>query len=361
MLQIKNLATVTRPEKSLDAAEIDFGKTFTPSLFRMEYRDGAWKDPRVEPFGKFELHPAAIVLHYAQTIFEGLKAFRQDSGRIVLFRPEMNARRFNRSAARLAMPEVDEELFVEAVRQLVTNERHHVPERPGSLYIRPTMIGTEPTIGVKTASEYIFFILSLPTGSYFREARRGPGLINVLVSESVVRACPGGAGNVKVGGNYAVTLGITGEAAKRGCAQVLFLDSGSRRRIEEMGGMNIFFVRDGALVTPPLCDTILAGITRDTILTLARDLGIPASEEVLYIDQVVQEIRGGRITEALACGTAAIVTGIGALQFENGENVQIGRDGPGLISSQLYDRIVGIHYGDYAEKRGWIREVCATP
>lgn len=361
MLQIRNLATVTQPENSLDAATIDFGKTFTPNLFRMEYRDGAWRDPRIEGFRKFELHPAAIVFHYAQTIFEGLKAFRQNSGRIVLFRPEMNARRFNRSAARLAMPEVDEEFFVEAVRQLVTNERYHVPDRPGSLYIRPTMIGTEPTIGVKTANEYIFFILSLPTGSYFREARRGPGLINVLVSESVVRACPGGAGNVKAGGNYAVTLGITGAAAKLGCSQVLFLDSAGQRRIEEMGGMNIFFVRDGALVTPPLCDTILAGITRDTILSLARELGIPASEEALYIDQVVEEIRGGRITEALACGTAAIVTGIGALQFESGESVRIGHDEPGPVSSRLYDRIVGIHYGDCPEEHGWIREVCAAP
>jgi len=358
MRQIKQMAEATYPAKPLDPSQIDFGKTFTPNLFRTEFRDGDWQEPRIEPLRPFELHPGAIVLHYAQTIFEGLKAYPHKDGRIVLFRPEMNARRFNRSAQRMALPEVEEDFFLDAVRQLVETERFHVPPAPGSLYIRPTMIGSEPSIGVKRAKECVFFILALPAGSYFKEARSGPGAVNVLVSESVARVCPGGTGSVKAGGNYAVTLQITQEAVRKGCSQVLFLDAFERRRIEEMGGMNVFFVRDGELVTPPLSDTILAGITRDTILHLARDLEIPARETVLEIEQVVEEINNGRISEAIACGTAAAVTGIGALHFEGGSVVRIGEGQPGPITSRLYERLVGIQYGELPDEHGWIHEVC---
>jgi len=358
MRQIKNMAEVTHPAQSLDPSQIDFGKTFTPNLFRTEYRDGDWRDPRIEPLRPFELHPGAIVLHYAQTIFEGLKAYPHKDGKLTLFRPEMNARRFNRSATRMALPEVDEEFFLDAVRQLVETERFHVPPAPGSLYIRPTMIGSNPSIGVKAASECVFFILTLPAGSYFKEARSGPGAVNVLVTETVARACPGGTGSVKAGGNYAVTLQVTREAVRRGCSQVLFLDPLKHQLIEEMGGMNVFFVRNGELVTPPLSDTILEGITRNTILHLAADLGISASERALDIEQVVAEINDGAISEAMACGTAAAVTGIGAFHFESGPVVRIGEGQPGPVTSQLYERLVGIQYGDYPDEHGWVQEVC---
>ena len=358
MLTIKNVSKVEVPSKPLDPARIDFGKACTPNFFTMKYLDGRWEAPCIAPVYSFEIHPAAIVFHYAQSVFEGLKAFQQVNGRIALFRPEMNARRFNQSAARLDMPQIDERVFVEASIRLVENERYFVPPPPGSLYIRPTMIGVEPCIGVRSSDEFIFYILTLPAGSYFKETASGAGSVDVLVSESTCRACPGGTGNVKTGGNYAASISIISRAKHLGCSQVLFLDAVGRTNVEEMGGMNIFFVRGEELITPPLSDTILPGITRDSILHLATDLNISAKEVLIDIRDVVADIQTGKITEAIACGTAASVTGIRTLHFEDGRVISIGNDSPGPITNMLHERLNGIQYGRFSDERGWMTEVC---
>ena len=340
--------------------DVEFGTMFTPNMFMMHYRDGAWRDARIEPLTKICLHPGATVFHYAQEVFEGLKAFRQTSGNIVLFRPEMNARRMNQSARRLAMPDIPEDVFLEAVSRLVEVERDNVPPSPGCLYIRPTMIGIQPLVKVAAANEYLFFILTLVTGPYFKgTSGRDPGAVDVFVAQSVTRASPGGMGAVKAGANYAGTLNITAKAVKEfGCGQVLFLDARNGQLIEEMGGMNVGFVVDGCLVTPPLSGTILPGVTRDSLLTICKDLGIPTRVEPIEIEQLVAGLTSGRVTEAFACGTAAVVTGIRSFKFEDGRVVQVPGQTPGPVSQALFDRLRAIQYGDYPDRYGWVRVVC---
>ena len=355
MREIANLTQVSAPREALDPATLDFGKMFTPNFFRSEYRKGEWTSPRIQPIEPFALHPASNVFHYAQTVFEGLKAFRHENGQIVLFRPEMNAARFRRSAARLAIPEIDEAFFLSAVRALVENERNWVPGAPGCLYVRPTVMGIEPSLGVKAASEYIFFILTLPSGAYFKGTGPGPGAVDVLVSTSVNRAGHGGTGSVKAGANYAGTLAITERAKTLGCSQVLFLNEG---HIDEMGGMNVMFVQKGRLRTPPLTDTILQGVTRDSLLALAQDLGLETSEEPIALEDIVAGVKDGTVTEMIACGTAAVVIGIRTLLFEDGTKLQMPGPTPGLVTSSLYDALVNIQYGRSADPHGWLQPVC---
>lgn len=354
---IENRIERKSPAEPLDPARIEFGRICTPHYFRMDYARGRWQQARIEPLENFSLHPASIVFHYAQAIFEGLKGYRRADGEITLFRPEMNARRFNASAARMDMPQVDEDLFLEAAERLVDLERNFVPPAPGTLYIRPAMIGTEPCLGVKGSTEFICFILTLPTGAYFKGTRAGTSAIRVLVSESAARAAHGGTGTVKAAANYAVTLKTVNQAHKLGCGQVLFLDARGERRVEEMGGMNIFFVLDGKLVTPPLNDTILAGITRDSILRMAGDLGLAAQERAITIDEVVAGIKSGRLTEAMACGTAAVVATIGAFQFEDRSTLEVGGGKVGPVASLLFERLTAIQYGTAPDPYGWVRPV----
>lgn len=339
---------------TLDPRKIAFGKMFTPHFFCCEYRGGEWRDARIEPVHNFSLHPAALVFHYAQAIFEGLKAYEHADGSVALFRPEMNARRFNASAERMSMPHVDESLFLDAVRELVKADHAYTPPFPGSLYVRPSMIGVEPCIGVKSSSEFIFFVLTLPAGSYFPELASGAGAVDVLISESVVRAAPGGTGHVKAAANYAVTLQVIMQAKDAGCAQVLFLDSTPERHVEEMGGMNILFVDEGQLVTPPLSGTILNGVTRDSILTLARDMGLTVREAAYTFQEMMHRIRGGQITEVMACGTAAVITGIRAFKLEDGTRIPVGSAAPGPVTSKLFDQLQGIQYGQIADRHGWV-------
>jgi branched-chain amino acid aminotransferase len=267
----------------------------------------------------------------------------------------MNARRFQKSAARLAIPPIDESFFLQAVSALVENERNWVPAAPGCMYIRPTVMGVEPSLGVKAASEYIFFVLTLPSGSYFKGMTNGPGSLDVLVSTSVNRAGHGGTGDVKTGGNYAGTLQITEKAKKLGCSQVLFLNDG---HIDEMGGMNVLFVQKGRLRTPPLTGTILPGVTRDSLLTIAKDLGIPTSEEPIALYDIVTGIKDGSVTDMMACGTAAVVSGIRALLFEDGTRVEMKGQTPGAVTRQLYEALVSIQYGRSPDRHGWIKHVC---
>src|SRR5580698_2743151 len=336
----------------LDPAKLEFGKTFATDWFVSEYRNGSWQNARVEPSHNISLNPAAIVLHYGQSIFEGMKAYRWANGKVALFRPKDNARRFARSAERMAMPPVDTEFFVEAVKALVRTDADWTPREPGSLYIRPTMIGTEACIGVRASHEFLFFVLGLPSGAYFKDATDA-GSVRVYVAETSSRAAQGGTGDVKAAANYAISLHTIEEGKRRGCSQVLFLDSGGKRQVEELGGMNVFFVEGGTLITPPLHDTILPGITRDSVIQVARDLGIDVCETPIQIDEAAEKIQSGRISEVFACGTAAVVSGIDEFVFETGRRVVIGGGVAGELTRKLNSELQGIQFGRLPDRHGW--------
>lgn len=346
-------------EIDLRPEHIEFGRIFAPLWYRASFRDGQWEAGRAEPLAEMRLHPAAVVLHYGQAIFEGMKAYKAADGSVNLFRPLENARRFNHSAQRMAMPELPESVFLEAVTALVEQQREWIPDEPGSLYIRPVMIATEPCIGVHGADEFLFYVITLPAGGYFRQSAAVGGslAVRVFVSESIGRAAHGGTGNVKVPGNYAVTLKVIAEAKQKGCSQVLFLDSCGERTIEEMGGMNVFFVRDGVLVTPKMSGTILPGITRDSLLKLAPSLGLEVAEETLPLDDLLNGIDSGTITEAMACGTAASVVGISSFLFEDDREVAIGSGEAGPVTQMLYQGLRDIQYGVLRDSLGWIQKV----
>jgi branched-chain amino acid aminotransferase len=355
--EIRDRSVSKRPDFELDPAKLEFGRVFCPNMFITEYASGGWKEPRLEPLHALQLHPAAMALHYGQAIFEGLKAFRQADGRLAVFRPDANARRLNKSAQVLDMPQLPEELFVDATRRLVEVEREYVPAEPGSLYLRPTMIASEACLGVRSATEYIFYILALPTGSYFKETSGGAGSVKVMISESAVRAFPGGTGAAKAAGNYAASLRVTSRARGLGCSQVLFLSATDRRSVEEMGGMNILFVRDGVLVTPPLTGTILHGVTRDSVLQCATDLGIPVEETPLDINDILDGVQNGSVSEGIACGTAAVLTGINSFVRESGETITFRTPAPGPVASRLYEHIQDIQRGRKPDTRGWLHYV----
>jgi branched-chain amino acid aminotransferase len=338
----------------LDPARLEFGKTFAPDWFVSEYRNGAWQNARVEPSHNLSLHPAAIVLHYSQSIFEGMKAYRWANGKVALFRPKDNARRFMRSAERMALPPVDAEFFVEAVKALVRTDAEWTPREPGSLYIRPTMLGTEACIGVRASRECLFFVIALPSGAYFKETSASTvGTVTVYVSETSSRAAHGGTGDVKASANYAISLHAIEEGKRKGCSQVLFLDSQGKREAEELGGMNVFFVENNTLLTPPLHDTILPGITRDSVIQVARDLGIGVRETPIQIDEAAEKIQSGRITEVFACGTAAVVIGIKELLFETGRRLVIGGGAAGELTRKLNFELQGIQFGRLPDLHGW--------
>jgi branched-chain amino acid aminotransferase len=351
-------ASAPPPDLDLRPEHLEFGRVVAPLWFRAWYRNGAWERGRVESWSPLQLHPAAIVLHYAQSIFEGMKAYKTPDGSVVLFRPEQNARRMQHSARRMAMPEPPEHLFLEGIRTLVDCQRKWIPDPPGSLYIRPTMIGTEPCIGVRPSSEYLFFVIVLPSGSYFPQVPSGStGTVRVFLSETVGRAAIGGTGDTKAAANYSVTLEVIAQAKKKGCAQVMFLDSHGERTVEEMGGMNVFFMRGDTLVTPPLTGTLLAGITRDSILKLAPTLGIKVSEERILWDDLAAQVKSGQVSEAFACGTAAVITGIESFMLENGSEVRVGTGQCGPVTHKLFDALRNIQYGVTKDPFGWVVQV----
>lgn len=332
-----------------------FGRVFSDHMVTIRYSDSqGWHDARVEPRAPIPMDPAAAVLHYAQEIFEGLKAYRTAKGGATLFRPRENARRFQDSAERLAMPILPEEVFLEAVDQLVSIDRDWIPDGDGSLYIRPFMFANEIFLGVKPSSDYLFIVIASSVGAYFKTSAPA---VSVWVSPDYTRAAPGGTGAAKCGGNYAASLIAQAEATKHGCDQVVFLDAAERRWVEELGGMNIFFVfDDGSMVTPPLGGTILPGITRSSLLTLARDKGIAVREERYSIQQWKADAASGRLREAFACGTAAVVTPIGTVRSPEGE-FTIGNGGSGANTEALKASLVGIQRGSAADPHGWIHKV----
>jgi branched-chain amino acid aminotransferase len=320
----------------------------------LRYSQGkGWHSARIESRANFPLDPAAAVLHYAQEIFEGLKAYKRDDGGVNLFRPDANAKRFQNSADRMAMAPVPESLFIDAVEQLVRIDRAWMPGGEGSLYLRPFMIANETFLGVKPSSEYLFSVIASPVGSYFKG---GPAPVSIWVSETYTRAAIGGTGAVKCGGNYAASLRAQAEAIEHGCDQVVFLDAIERKYIEELGGMNVFFAfEDGSLSTPPL-GTILPGITRDSIIALARDAGTVVREEPYSIDQWRADASSGKLKEAFACGTAAVISPIGNVCSTSGD-FAINGGAAGPVAMGLRKQLVDIQYGRAPDPHNWIRKV----
>jgi branched-chain amino acid aminotransferase len=303
----------------------------------------------------FPIDPASAVLHYAQEIFEGMKAYRTGDGRAVLFRPEQNARRFNESARRMAMPELPEALFLEAVDKLVRQDGDWIPSgEGGSLYLRPFMFANEAFLGVRPARDYIFCVIASPVGPYFKG---GAKPVSIWVSEHYSRAAPGGTGAAKCGGNYAASLLAQAEAYKNGCDQVVFLDAAEKRYIEELGGMNVFFVMDdGSVVTPPLGGSILPGITRASIIQLARDAGATVVERPYTFEEWQADAKSGKLKEAFACGTAAVVAAIGTVKFDGGEfKISGGETGP--LTEKLRTQLVGIQKGQTNDPHGWVKVI----
>jgi branched-chain amino acid aminotransferase len=341
--------------KYTDESQLGFGKLFTDRMFIAEWKAGqGWVDARIEPYAPFILDPACLVFHYAQEIFEGLKAYKWADGTIALFRPEMNARRFNLSADRLCMPDVPEELFLKGTEELVRLEKEWIPTSPGtSLYIRPTMIAVEPVLGVKPSDHYYFYVILSPVGAYYAA---GFNPIKIMVEDKYVRAVPGGTGEAKTGGNYASSLKAGLEAKKKGYDQVLWLDGMERRYIEEVGAMNMLFSYGDKVVTAPLEGSILHGVTRDSVIKLADLLGFTVEERKIDIDTLMADIRSGAVKEAFGSGTAAVITPVGALCYKD-ECLTIGSGGVGTLTQKLYDTLTGIQYGNIEDRFGWLRKL----
>jgi len=350
-----NPAPVSAAERAALMTDPGFGRVFTDHMVTVRWAEGkGWYDARVEARAPIPMDPATAVLHYAQEIFEGLKAYRFADGGVTLFRPDANARRFRDSAARMAMAQIPEQLFLDALHALVKIDREWVPDTPeASLYLRPFMYASEVFLGVKPSAEYLFLVIASPVGSYFKG---GVKPVTVWVSREYTRAAPGGTGAAKCGGNYAASLIAQAEAIEHGCEQVVYLDAVERRNVDELGGMNVFYVfDDGTISTPPLTGSILPGITRDSLLTLGADLGYRMREEPYSYEQWKADAASGRLREAFACGTAAVITPIGAVRSTDGE-FTIG-DGTGEVSSRLRAALVDIQRGRAEDHRGWVHRV----
>jgi branched-chain amino acid aminotransferase len=333
-----------------------FGRFFTDHMAVATWTRGTgWHDAAVVPYGPLQLDPAAAVLHYAQEIFEGLKAYRHADGSVWTFRPEANAARMARSARRLALPELPEDAFLEAVTQLVRADEGWVPTGgESSLYLRPFMVATEAFLGVRAAHEVKFLVIASPAGSYFPG---GVKPVSIWLSQNYTRASLGGTGSAKCGGNYAASLVAQEEAGEHGCDQVCFLDAAEQRYVEELGGMNLYFVHDdGSIVTPELTGTILEGITRASIVELARDLGHEVSERRVSIDEWRDGVASGRITEVFACGTAAAVTPVGKLVSADGE-LSHGTGGAGEVTMAIREKLLDVQYGRAEDTHGWLRRL----
>jgi branched-chain amino acid aminotransferase len=353
-------AAVPAAERAQLLAAPGFGKVFTDHMATIRWTEAdGWHDARIEPYGPITLDPAAQVFHYGQEIFEGLKAYTQADGTVAAFRPHANAARFNRSAARLAMPELPESLFVRAIELLVKQDRAWVPTAEGhSLYVRPFMIATQTSLGVnRPSSSYLFAVIASPVAGYFSGEIKP---VTVWLSEDYSRAAPGGTGEAKCGGNYAAAFAGQQQAIDHGCDQVVWLDAAERKFVEEMGGMNIWFVHgSGAharIITPTATGSLLHGMTRDSLLKLAPDLGIPAFERKVSVAEWRDGCASGEITEVFACGTAAVITPIGGVRSEHADWI-VGDGKAGQVTSMLKDELVGIQYGRKPDRYGWMHPI----
>lgn len=332
-----------------------FGTIFTDHMFEMDYEEGkGWIDPRIVPYHKLELDPSCMVFHYGQEMFEGLKAYKADDGRILLFRPDKNIQRANRSNRRLCIPEIPEDIFLEALKEVVRIDQDWIPTKPGTaLYIRPFVIATDPFLGVRPSHTYKFMIILSPVGAYYAS---GLDPVKIWIEDEYVRAVKGGIGEAKTGGNYVASLASQVKAHDEGYAQVLWLDGVHRKYIEEVGAMNIFFKINGTVVTPELNGSILPGVTRDSALELCRMWGIPVEERRISVDEVVKTAENGEMEECFGTGTAAVVSPVGELRYEQ-EKMPIGENKIGELTQRIYDTITGIQLGRIQGPEGWSVEV----
>lgn len=353
--QISINLTTTPKAKPAPDAKLGFGQLFTDHVFSMDYVDGdGWINPRIEPYAPISLEPSAMILHYGQAIFEGLKAYKAPDGSINLFRPKLNFERVNVSNGRLVIPPVDVDFCVHALKELLKIEQDWIPTAPGtSLYIRPFIFATDPYLGVRPSHTYRFMIILSPSGAYYPQ---GLNPVNIYVENEYVRAVKGGTGYAKTPGNYAASLIAQANAYKSGYVQVLWLDGVHRKFIEEVGSMNVFFVICGKIVTPALNGSILPGITRRTVLELAQALGYPTEERQIAIDELAELAVAGDVSEVFGSGTAAVISPVGELKYD--DQVMIFNDGKiGDLSQKFYDIITGVQYGLLPDTYGWIEKV----
>ena len=354
VMDIKIVKT-TSPKSMLPENELGFGKYFSDHMFVMDYEEGrGWYDARIVPFGNISLHPASTVLHYGAEIFEGLKAYRRADGKVQLFRPMENIKRMNTSAERMRLPVIDENDALEILHTFIKTEEAWVPKSKGtSLYIRPFMFGNDEALGVHAVKRATFMIIASPSGSYYKE---GINPVKIMIESEDVRTVRGGTGFAKCGGNYAASTRAGERANKKGYSQVLWLDGVERKYIEEVGAMNVMFKIDGEIVTPMLTGSILPGITRKSCIEVLKNLGYKVSERLLSVEELVTAMKNGKLEEAWGCGTAAVVSPIGKLMYEDVEYV-INNEKIGEVTQKLYDILTGIQWGEIEDSYGWIYEI----
>lgn len=348
-IEIKRAETLR--EKPQDEGKLGFGRIFSDHMFIVEYDEGqGWHDARIEPLHNLSLHPASPVFHYAQEVFEGAKSYTRADGQIGLFRLIDNAKRMNRSAVRACMPELDPEFQVEAISRLIDLDREWVPKKEGtSLYLRPTMIADGSNLGAHTAVRFIYYVICAPSGAYYANGMKP---VRIRIEPKYVRAVKGGMGFAKTGGNYAASFLATKQAKDDGFDQVLWLDGIHRKYVQEVGAMNMVFIMDGKFVTADLGDSILPGITRDSILKLARQEGYEVEEREIAVEEIYQAHAEGRLTEAFGTGTAAVISPVGELQYE-GKSIILNNNEIGPVAQKFYDLLTGIQYGKLEDKNGW--------
>lgn len=349
---MKFMQADTLKQKPTDESKLGFGKIFTDYMFTMKYKVGqGWYDAQIEPHRPVAFDLATTVFHYAQGIFEGLKAFKNEKGEIRVFRPEENFKRMNRSAVRMCIPEIDEKLVLEGLFELLKIEKDWIPTSPGTaLYIRPSIVATNVALGVHAGTEYLFFIILSPVGSYYAH---GLAPTRLLVEDFYTRATVGGTGEAKCIANYAVSLRAGEEAAKKGFDQVLWLDANEKKYVEEVGSMNMFFVIDGEVITPMLTGSILPGITRKSCIELLKANGYKVSERKISIDEVIEAQAAGKLDEAFGTGTAAVISPVGMMEYK-GRDYVVNNNEMGKITKWLYDTITGIQTGRLADTHNWV-------
>ena len=355
MMNLKITRAVQSRMSGIDYTNLGFGRYFSDHMFVVDYADGAWGEPRIEPYGAMAIEPANCTLHYGQTIFEGMKAYRSAKGGINLFRPYMNAKRMNKSAVAVCIPTIDEELFVDGIRELIKVDLDFIPkERGHSLYLRPFAFGTGNFLGVTASSLYRFMVITSPVASYYAE---GLNPVRIKVDEEHIRAVRGGLGQAKTAANYAASLYAGMQAKKEGFAQVLFLEAVTRNFVDEIGAMNIMFLIEDELVTPPLTQgSILPGVTRDSVLQLGRHWGMKVSERSIGVDEIMDAHRNGRLKEAFGTGTAAVISPVGEFVYR-GESMVINDRKIGPVAQKFYDTITGIQYGELDDPFGWVETI----
>ena len=355
MSQIRIERTTTPKTKPEADNPLVFGTIFTDHMFICDYEEGkGWLDPRIIPYQPLQLDPSAMVFHYGQEMFEGLKAYKAEDGRVLLFRPDKNIERANKSNDRLCMPRIPEELFMDALTELVKLDQDWIPVKPGtSLYIRPFVIATDPFLGVRPSHTYKFIIILSPVGAYYAT---GLNPVKIWIEEEYVRTVKGGMGEAKAGGNYVASMAAQVKAHEEGYSQVLWLDGVHRQYIEEVGAMNIFFKIGGTVVTPVLNGSILAGVTRDSVLYLCREWGIPVEERQISVAELIKAAKDGTLEECFGTGTAAVVSPVGELRYGD-DRMEIGGGQTGTITQRIYDTVTGIQLGKIEGPKNWSIEV----